>query len=148
MIPDDSGVANQSPSEMPDLVGDFDNKTGTPLSGSGESSSGDIQCSDMDAPMRDDSSVATQSPSEMPDLVGDFDRKTEMPLSGSGESSSGDIQCSDIDPPMPDDSGVANQSPLDMPLESTYSVLGYGRPNAGRFRSCKPITLGDAGPRG
>ena len=41
-MPDASGVASQSPSEMPDLVGDFDKKTGAPLSGPGESISRDI----------------------------------------------------------------------------------------------------------
>ena len=59
-MPDVSGVANQSPSEMSDLVGDFNKKTGTPLSGSGESISGDTKFSDMDAPMSDDSGIGNQ----------------------------------------------------------------------------------------
>ena len=36
LMPDDSGVGNNSPSEMPDLRGVFDGKSGTPLSGSGK----------------------------------------------------------------------------------------------------------------
>ena len=36
-VPYDNGVANHSPSEMSELTGDFDRKTGTPLWGSGES---------------------------------------------------------------------------------------------------------------
>ena len=54
-MPDASGVASQSPSEMPDLVGDFAKKTGTPLSGSGELVSGDTKFSDIDIPMSNDS---------------------------------------------------------------------------------------------
>ena len=53
-MPDDSGVTNQSPSEMPDLVCDFDNQTGMSLPGSGESISGDMEFSDVDAPMSND----------------------------------------------------------------------------------------------
>ena len=37
---DDSGVVDQSTPEMHDLAGDFDYKTGTPLSGSGDLISG------------------------------------------------------------------------------------------------------------
>ena len=51
----DSGVAHQSSSGMSDLGGDFDKKTGTPLSGSAESISENIQFSDMDVPMSNDS---------------------------------------------------------------------------------------------
>ena len=38
--PEDFGVGNHSPSEMPDLAGVFDRKSGTPLFGSGEPISG------------------------------------------------------------------------------------------------------------
>ena len=64
-MPDDSGVANQSSSEMSALGGDFNKKTGTPLSGSVQSISGDIQLSDMDAPMPDYYGVVDQSSSGM-----------------------------------------------------------------------------------
>ena len=50
-VSDDSGVADYSPSEMPDLTGDFNRKTGTPLWGYGESISGDAQFSDMHVPV-------------------------------------------------------------------------------------------------
>ena len=89
---------------MSDLGGDFDKKTGTPLSGSGESISGDIQFSDMDAPMPD-ASGGNQSPSEMPDLTADFSKTTGTPLSGSGESISGDTKFYDMDVLMLNDSG-------------------------------------------
>ena len=49
-VSDDSEVANHSPSEMSDLTGDFNRKTGMPMWGSGESISGDAQFSDMAVP--------------------------------------------------------------------------------------------------
>ena len=52
-MPDNSGIADQSTLEIEDLAGDVDYKTGTPLSGSGDSISGDMQFSDTDAPMPD-----------------------------------------------------------------------------------------------
>ena len=75
-MPDNSGVGNQSPSEMPDLVGDFDRKTGTPLSGSGEPITGDIRFSDMNTPRPDDSGVGNHS-----DLICDLDPNTKVILS-------------------------------------------------------------------
>ena len=77
--------SRRSSSGMLDLGGSFNKKTGTLLSGSGESISGDIQFSDMDALMPNASGVANQSPSEMPYLTGDFNKTTGMPLSGSGD---------------------------------------------------------------
>ena len=79
-MPDACGVANQSPSEMSDLTGDFSGTTGTSLLGYSELISGDVQFSDMDAPMPDDTGVADQSPSEMSGLTGDFNRTTGSPL--------------------------------------------------------------------
>ena len=119
-MPDDSGVGNQVSSEMPDLAGDFDRKTGTPLFGSGEPITGDIQFSDMNAPMPNYSGVGNLLPSEMPDLAGDFDKKT---LSGSGEPITGDIQFSDMDDPMPYDSGVGNHSDLACDLDPNTEVI-------------------------
>ena len=66
---------------------------------SGDSISGYLQFSDIDAPMPDDSGVTNQLPSEMPDPVCDFF------VPGSGETISGDIGCSDMDAPMSNDSG-------------------------------------------
>ena len=100
---DDSRVGNHSSSEMPDLTSDLDRKSGTLLSGSWESLSGEIQLSDMDAPMLDNSGVGNQLPSEMTDLAGVFDMM------------SGDIHFSDMYAQMPDDSGVGNHSSSDRP---------------------------------
>ena len=68
-MPDDSGVVDQSHSEMSNLTGDF-NRT----------ASGDTKFSDMDAPVPDDSGVANQSPSEMSDLTNDVNRPTGTPF--------------------------------------------------------------------
>ena len=73
-------ITDRSPSIMPDLTGDFERKTGAPLSGSGKPISGNIQFSDMDAPMPDDSRVGNHTPSEMPDIAGEFERKTRPRL--------------------------------------------------------------------
>ena len=93
-VPDNSGVANHSPSEMSDLTGDFIRTTGTPLLGSGKSISGDTKFLDMDAPVLDASGVAHQLPSDMPDLAGDINRTTVTPLLGSSELNSGDNKLS------------------------------------------------------
>ena len=58
-VSDDSGVVDHLPSEMSELTGDFNRKTGTPLWGSGESISGDALFSDMDVPVSNEISVKT-----------------------------------------------------------------------------------------
>ena len=80
--PDDAEFGNRSSSEMPDLVGDLDNKTGTLLSGSGRPITADIRSLCMDAPIADDPDVRNRKPSAMPDFAGDLGEKTLGPWRG------------------------------------------------------------------
>ena len=101
-------ITDRSPSIMPDL----NEKTGTPLSGSGEPIARDVQFSYLDAPMPDDSGVGNHSSSEMRDLASDSDRKLGMPLFGLGELITGDVQFAYIDITIADDCGVFPQNRL------------------------------------
>ena len=58
---DASGVAHQSPSEMPDLAGDFNRTSGTPLLVSGEFISGNTELDDSGDDSLSDMSDLTAS---------------------------------------------------------------------------------------
>ena len=141
-MPDDSGVANQSSPEMPDLTGGFNKNVRNALVGSGESLSGDIKFSDLDAPMPDDSGV-TDRPRGCWTSEVTLIRKPERSCRGPVNRSLG-IFSSRIwimDALMPNASGVANQSPSEMPYLAGDFNKTTGMPLSGSGDLRRPMGL-------